>query len=223
MKNRLIRQFVNPLRALTPVLCCLAVTSQATLVLTPLGSGAPGADVALDPLAAVVAGPLVSPFAYGGAFSGTLTSTVLQESALNNPLGGYTFLYVIANAGSSADALRRFTIDDWKTDLNVVVGNTIAAGIDAPIADRSANGDIIGFDWGVVTPITAGGFGEVFVRTSLQGFTIANGSTIDSGTATVQTYAAAAVPEPATLMAGMLLLLPFGASTLRILRNRRAA
>jgi hypothetical protein len=205
------------------VLCCLAVTSQATLVLTPLGSGAPGADVTLDPLAAVVAGPLVSPFAYGGAFSGTLTSTVLQESALNNPLGGYTFLYVIANAGSSADALRRFTIDDWKTDLNVVVGNTIAAGIDAPIADRSANGDIIGFDWGVVTPITAGSFGEVFVRTSLQGFTIANGSTIDSGTATVQTYAAAAVPEPATMIAGMLLLLPFGASTLRILRNRRAA
>jgi hypothetical protein len=31
------------------------------------------------------------------------------------------------------------------------------------------------------------------------------------------------VPEPATMIAGALLLLPFGASTLRILRRNRAA
>jgi len=35
--------------------------------------------------------------------------------------------------------------------------------------------------------------------------------------------AVSAVPEPTTLIAGALLLLPFGASTLRILRRRRAA
>jgi hypothetical protein len=31
------------------------------------------------------------------------------------------------------------------------------------------------------------------------------------------------VPEPTTMVAGALLLLPFGASTLRILRKNRAA
>jgi len=31
------------------------------------------------------------------------------------------------------------------------------------------------------------------------------------------------VPEPTTLIAGALLLLPFGASTLRLLRKNRAA
>jgi hypothetical protein len=34
---------------------------------------------------------------------------------------------------------------------------------------------------------------------------------------------AAPVPEPTTMIAGALLLLPFGASTLRILRKGRAA
>jgi hypothetical protein len=33
----------------------------------------------------------------------------------------------------------------------------------------------------------------------------------------------AAVPEPTTLIAGALLLLPFGASTIRILRKKVAA
>jgi len=33
----------------------------------------------------------------------------------------------------------------------------------------------------------------------------------------------AAVPEPTTMLAGTLLLLPFGASTIRVLRKNRAA
>ena len=40
---------------------------------------------------------------------------------------------------------------------------------------------------------------------------------VDNGTATISL---AAVPEPTTMIAGALLLLPFGASTLRILRKR---
>jgi hypothetical protein len=37
------------------------------------------------------------------------------------------------------------------------------------------------------------------------------------------TFEFSAVPEPTTLIAGALLLLPFGASTLRILRRNRVA
>jgi hypothetical protein len=43
--------------------------------------------------------------------------------------------------------------------------------------------------------------------------------TLDSINASVPS----AVPEPTTMFAGVLLLLPFGASTLRILRKSRAA
>jgi hypothetical protein len=32
-----------------------------------------------------------------------------------------------------------------------------------------------------------------------------------------------AVPEPSTVVAGALLLLPFGASAMRVLRNRKSA
>ncbi len=47
---------------------------------------------------------------------------------------------------------------------------------------------------------------------------------INDGFATVDHfYAGAAVPEPTTMIAGALLLLPFGASTLRMLRKNRAA
>jgi hypothetical protein len=207
---------IKTLTVMAAVACCLASTSQAGIVLPPATSGAPGPDDPLDGAAVTIAS-LVSPFAFGGAFSGILTSTVLQESAAFNPLGGYTFLYVIANDATSRDGLRRYSVDGWDSTPLPVAGNT-GPGLDAPIADRSLSGDIIGFDWGVVTPITPGSFGEVYVRTSQQQFTIANGSVIDSGTATVNTYA---VPEPTTMIAGAMLLLPFGASTLRMLRKNR--
>ena len=42
----------------------------------------------------------------------------------------------------------------------------------------------------------------------------------DTGVAQPQLIA---VPEPATILAGVLTLLPFGASTLRILRRKQAA
>jgi len=49
-----------------------------------------------------------------------------------------------------------------------------------------------------------------------------NGSSNIGGPATA-TLSVDPVPEPTTLIAGALMLMPFGASTLRILRNRRVA
>jgi hypothetical protein len=48
----------------------------------------------------------------------------------------------------------------------------------------------------------------------------ANGSIQDTYSQNIQILA---VPEPTTMIAGALLLLPFGASTLRILRKRQMA
>ena len=209
---------IKTLTVMAAFTCCLTVTSQASISLPPgTNPTAIGADDALDPGAAVVGGPLVSLFGFPFAFSGILTSTVLQESLAYNSLGGYTFVYVIANNASSRDGLRRYTVDGWDSTPLPVAGNT-GPGVDALTADRSLSGDVIGFNWDVTLPIAPGSFGEVFVRTSQQQFTIANGSTINSGTDTQPTYA---VPEPTTMIAGAMLLLPFGASTLRMLRKNR--
>jgi hypothetical protein len=43
---------------------------------------------------------------------------------------------------------------------------------------------------------------------------------VDINSITVGAYE---VPEPTTMIAGVLLLLPFGATTLRMLRKKRAA
>jgi hypothetical protein len=48
----------------------------------------------------------------------------------------------------------------------------------------------------------------------------ANGSIQDTYSQNIQILA---VPEPTTMVAGALLLLPFGASTLRLLRKNRTA
>jgi uncharacterized protein (DUF779 family) len=58
-------------------------------------------------------------------------------------------------------------------------------------------------------------------------FTILNGATNTISQVSVssvqQSFHQVAVPEPTTIIAGALLLLPFGASTLRILRKNRTA
>jgi hypothetical protein len=55
----------------------------------------------------------------------------------------------------------------------------------------------------------------------MTGSEFANGSIQDTYSQNVQVLAA--VPEPTTMIAGAMLLLPFGASMLRILRKNRTA
>jgi hypothetical protein len=54
----------------------------------------------------------------------------------------------------------------------------------------------------------------------MTGSEFANGSIQDTYSQNIQILA---VPEPTTMIAGAMLLLPFGASTLRILRKNRTA
>ena len=50
-----------------------------------------------------------------------------------------------------------------------------------------------------------------------------NGSDVIPATANIDSITISSVPEPTTMIAGALLLLPFGASTIRILRKNRTA
>lgn len=218
---------IKMLTAVAATLCCLASTTQAIVVI-PGGSGNIAAVVPLDVTATVIAPALPSAFVADTLrFSGTLTSTVLQEGAAFNPLGGYTFVYKVANDAVSADALHRLTVNNWTGAAPgpVRLENT-GAGTLADMGDWTASAFVIGFDWNTVLSggaglIAPGTFGEVVVRTSLQTWNFSTASVIDGGTAgLIRTYA---VPEPTTMIAGALLLLPFGASTLRFMRKNRTA
>ena len=204
---------------LATTLCCLASTSQAALMF-PGGFTSPG-TVGLDGGAVVIAPALPSGFVGvpGANFSGVLTSTVLLEGLGFNPLGGYTFVYHLANAGGSTHALGTLTINNWAGAApGPVLPENTGAGTAATSADW--NGDVIGFDW-QGAGILPGSFGEVVIRTSLKSWSFTTASVIDGDTASgIATYA---VPEPTTVLAGALLLLPFGASTIRFLRKSRTA
>jgi hypothetical protein len=118
----------------------------------------------------------------------------------------------IANALLAGDQMQlRVGMIDW-TDFNgeaLVAGNgtlftfTLLANANAPLGLSALSwgdaGNGVGFDYGDA------GFQDVILPSS--------GVTINIST----------VPEPTTMIAGALLLLPFGASTLRILRKRQTA
>jgi hypothetical protein len=86
---------------------------------------------------------------------------------------------------------------------------------DATIADSGAPYSMID---GVTLQVGFGSDGETFTG-YVDGVTIGTAA----GTTTYDFEPATPVPEASTMIAGILLLLPFGASTLRILRKSRAA
>jgi hypothetical protein len=101
------------------------------------------------------------------------------------------------------------------------VANVYAAN--AATLQFSFGGNILG----TVTPGAGTGnwtqFTATFVATANQNGGLIDLSTVSSGNDfAVDDISVTAVPEPTTIIAGALLLLPFGASTLRILRRRTA-
>jgi len=202
-----------------------AVTSQATLTLTSgTTSGSVGGDVALDSSGLVIT-TLVTPFTSipGSAFSGVLTTTVLQESAAFNPLGGYTFEYTLANAGP--DSLSRLTLTGWAGLGTLVAGNT-GSGTVANTADH-ATANLIGFSWVNPPGIPSAGYATVFIRTGATQFASDTATVLDGGMASFTALGAGgasggvfAVPEPITIFSGALMILPLGVSTMRFLRHK---
>jgi hypothetical protein len=81
---------------------------------------------------------------------------------------------------------------------------------------------VVGFDYSGNNEVAAGNNTEILVvNTAWTTYETQAGSVIDGHSANVSILAP--VPEPTTMVAGALLLLPFGASTIRILRRNRTA
>ncbi len=176
------------------------------------------------PISGVLVAQLVSPFVgSNGKYAGTLTSAVWADDSANPYPGGLTYQYTVANGSGSIDAIERLTLIGW-TGTATDVGYVRGGGVAAAFADRSNDGDTVGFTWakwiGIIAP---GSSGSVFIRSDAAAYTTSIANIIDGGIADAATFAPAPVPEPTTLLAGALLLLPFGTSAVRMLRKNKTS
>jgi len=194
------------------VLFCISIftLSARGALLLPGGGFATPPEVP-DGLGALVAGGLPIAFASGGpnGFSGTLASSVIQEPAGQNPLGGLTFTYQLHNNATSATAMERLTLADFSgfaTDVSFLP----ATGQSPTVTDRSFGaGAIIGWDFtglpvGLGTLLPGQTSALLVVQTNAAFYNLLDSASIIDGK-TVNTTAAAPndftniSPEPASL------------------------
>jgi hypothetical protein len=182
---------------------------------------------------------LVSGFSVGtglGTLSGTVTSWVVADPANTTfPGGGLTFYYQVNNTSPGSQSVERLTTSGFgfllgalNVDVEAIAvgyaGPPVSsAGGTAPASADRGTANTIGWNF-VPGAIAAGGHSELLVvHTSATRWAPNDGAVIDGKSANVTILAPTPVPEPTTMIAGALLLLPFGASTLRFMRKTRAA
>jgi len=158
-------------------------------------------------------GPLAYSFG-GGVDTGTVTTSV-YTGVTANTLGGLTFVYTIAVTGGdiSAIGLNTFNLP------SVLVGDL--TGLANPSDTSSYAGGVVNFNWlAALVPGTSPS--TVIVGTSSPNDTLGVGDLLDAhpgGSVSILVP----VPEPTTIAAGALMLLPFGVGALRSLRKDRIA
>jgi hypothetical protein len=158
--------------------------------------------------------------ATGITWTGVVFAAVIDEG-LANPLGGLTFIYQVANDGTSTTDLARsteFTFDEiflgGLIDVHYAINGSALAGFtdgdagEIPLGSDWASG-VVGFDFtvagGSIPPqkLQPGQTSSVFlIRTSAPDWTAGFTSVINGGTDDVPTFqpAAGVVPEPASLL-----------------------
>ena len=164
-----------------------------------------------------VASTGATPFA-GGAFSGTITQSIWQESALANPLGGLTFTYrLTTNTGAGFTPIERvtgFNFSGFGTDATYLL-TTLSDQAPTKFT-RNFTGSVVGFEF--EPPAVSFDPGEstalIVIRTNAPAYTAGTANIIDGSTATVAAYAP--IPEPAAIG-----LLSLGAGVLLLWRQRR--
>jgi hypothetical protein len=220
-------KYAKTMGAIVAGLALSAATSQA-IFLPPGGLNIPapptdtGVGSVLQPL-----GFLSSPYASGG-LSGTLRSWVVLGD-ISNPFGGLSFYYQLVTTGSQFT--EHVSLNGFGTSLLIDVQTGIPAGFPFGLpggslptgADRSFfdGGNVVTFDYPAFSAVAPGSHSSVMVVNTAYTLFAQNTAGVIDGTATSARILApfAPVPEPTTIVAGVLLLLPLGASAIRILRK----
>jgi hypothetical protein len=159
-----------------------------------------------------------------GVFTPSLCIDVYRDVSVNEEFDNYYYLALASSpvtpAGPMGPADAAIIEELWTTYFSAALTDSsgkTAAALQVAVWETLGNGSL-GYT------VTVSGNDPV---TALAATMLANRGTAPAAlrglvSTTGQNYVVP-VPEPATMIAGALLLLPFGASTLRILRKNRAA
>jgi len=222
-----MKTYTKIIAAVAAGLACMAATSQAAVVtLDPVlgGTTLPGA-VPVDTTYGALVGPLMaSAFNSGAGVSGTLDSWVY--SGAGAPAGvksGLEFVYQIVNAAAPASSIEHLVLNGFG-GVPVQVAVSPDGGTQAPTsASRLPLSNTITWDYTFPNQIPAGASSFLMiVYTSLTSYGTST-ATVQDGSAANFVPIYAPVPEPATVAAGALMLLPFGVGVIRSLRKDRIA
>ena len=213
-----MKNYKTVIAAVVTGFACTAVTSQASF--TPVSPGTsvaiPGGGDFNTPGSGDLLTTLQSSYSFGSN-TGTLTTDIYKFNSADLPPlpinGGYVFIYTLIVKTGSFTGL---TLGGFAGPVSV--NNVVGTASDSVSANYNTLGGIT-FTWSASQSST----NKVVVDTSSTGWagglaTITNSTTgfIGSGTAS---SLAPAIPEPSTVVAGALLLLPFGIGAIRSLRK----
>jgi len=211
-----MKNYTKIIAAVAAGLACTAVTSQASISPGTFGVNIGSSSEAAPGAGTQVGSSLVEPYTIS-SITPPVTDTGVFTSAVykGNSFGANDLSFVFTLTISAGDA-GSITVNGFSGLVNAenVTGS--------PDFSNTVNFDPAGFlkfIWN--TPVAVGQTVSVIVDTSSTVYGPSVGSVQDGLTANVPTLAP--VPEPTTVVAGALMLLPFGIGALRSLRKDRIA
>jgi len=201
-------------------LACSAATSKATL--TQISN--PGGSVSSVPTSTPTFGALIADtgalgYSFGfGADTGTIDTKVYASDTESGALSGYAFVYTVS---VTAGDLAIFSPNGFGGLSSVAVGS-ISGSVPLVMDWSSGNGvvDVIFKDSAGGTALT--GTATVIVDTTATSYS-PNLASLTDNAPPGDTTILAPVPEPTTVVAGALMLLPLGIGAVRSLRKERIA
>jgi hypothetical protein len=148
---------------------------------------------------------------------------IIVDYSVSETAGVWTYDYQLDN--TSHGAIYGITIDDGATPSALTVSSP--AGVTGSAGVGSVTW-LFATPAGGLDPLLPGATSGILKITTTEKPGLYGGSSFDESAgpwfpASSASYVPAPVPEPTTLVAGALLLLPFGASAVRIVRKNRTA